>query len=72
MWRCKREDSLTFLDCAVKIEQYRNLSIEIYRKPTHTDQYLRFDLHHLLEHKLGIIKSLQHRAKEVLTTTQGK
>ncbi|TWW73056.1 Vasoactive intestinal polypeptide receptor 2 [Takifugu flavidus] len=52
-----REDvkgnSLAFLDCAVKITEDRNLTIEVYRKPTHTDQYLQFDSHHPLEHKLG-------------------
>jgi hypothetical protein len=67
-----KEDSLAFLDCAVKIKEDRNLSIEIYRKPTHTDQYLLFDSHHPLEHKLGVIKTLQHRAKEVPIITQGK
>lgn len=39
---------------------------------THTDQYLLFDSHHPLEHKLGVIKTLQHRAKEVPTSIQGK
>ena len=53
------------------MEEDRNLSIEVYRKPTHTDQYLRFDSHHPLEHKLGVIKTLQHRAKEIANTTQG-
>ena len=57
-------------DCAVKIEENRNLSIEVYSKPTHTNQYLRFDSHHTLEHMLGVLKTLQHRANEVPTTTQ--
>ena len=59
------------MDCAAKMEDDRNLSIEVYRKPTHTDQYLRFDSHHPLEHKLWVIKTLQHRAKAIPTTTQG-
>ena len=65
------ENSLAFLDCAVKMKKDRNLSIEVYRKPTHTDKYLHFDSHHPLEHKLGVIKTLQHRAKEISATTQG-
>lgn len=32
-----KEDSLAFLDCAVKIEEDRNLSIEVYRRPTHRE-----------------------------------
>ncbi|TWW61021.1 hypothetical protein D4764_05G0011110 [Takifugu flavidus] len=71
-----REDvkgnSLAFLDCAVKITEDRNLTIEVYRKPTHTDQYLQFDSHHPLEHKLGVIRTLQHRAREIPTTSQGR
>ena len=41
------------------------------RKPTHTDQYLRYGSHHPLEHKRGVIKTLQYKAKETPTTTQG-
>ena len=66
-----KENSLAIVNCAGKMEEDRNVSIEVYRKPTHTDQYLRFDSHHLLEHKLGVIKTLQHRANEIPTTTQG-
>ena len=65
-----KENSLAFLDCAVKMEKDRNLSNKVYRKPTDTDDYLYFDSHHLLEHKLGVIKTLHHRAKEIPTTTQ--
>ncbi|TWW74321.1 hypothetical protein D4764_14G0003220 [Takifugu flavidus] len=54
----------TFKKIAVKITEDRNLTIEVYRKPTHTNQYLQFDSHHPLEHKLGVIKTLQHRAKK--------
>ena len=68
MWRCKRKQpGLLGL-----WSQDRNLTIDVYRKPTHTDQYLRFESHHPLKHKLGVIKTLQHRAKEIPTTTQGK
>ena len=53
------------------MEEDRNLSIDVYRKSTDTDQYHHFDSHHPLEHKLGVIKALQHRPKEIATTTQG-
>ena len=52
-----REDvedhKLPFLDCAVYIEEAGSLNTEVYRKPTHTDQYLLFDSHHPLEYKLA-------------------
>lgn len=48
-----KDNSLPFLDCAVQIEENGNLNIEVYRKSTHTNQYLLFDSHHPLEYKLG-------------------
>ena len=36
----------------------RSLSIQVYRKPAHTGQYLMFNSHHRLELKLGVIRTL--------------
>ena len=58
-----RGDSQPVLDCAVHTEEGRSLNIEIYRKPTHTNQYLLFNSHHPLEHKLGVIRTLNHWAE---------
>lgn len=51
-----KDNQLPFLDCDVHIGVDRSLHIGVYRKPTHTDQYLLFDSHHPLEHKLGVIR----------------
>lgn len=48
-----------------------SLKIEVYRKPTHTDQYLLFDSHHPHEHKLGVIITLHHQADYHWDQTQG-
>lgn len=39
----------------------RNLAIEFYREPPRSYQYHQIDSHHPLEHKLCVIKTLQHR-----------
>ena len=67
-----KDDSLLFLDCAVSLGKDGSLRLEVYRRPTHTDQYLLFDSHHPLENKLGVIWTLQDRAQKVLSSTEGK
>ncbi|XP_069128623.1 uncharacterized protein [Argopecten irradians] len=44
----------------------------MYRKPTHTDQYLKLDSHQPLEHKLGVIRTLTHRANSIYSIHQAK
>ena len=43
----------------------------VYRKPTHTDQYLAFDSHHPQSVKRGIVKCLHDRAKRIITKPSG-
>ena len=65
-WRTIRENSsIHFLDTIVKPEADGGLSITMYRKPTHTDQYLQWDSHHNLSAKFSVINTLSHRAKTV-------
>ena len=42
----KEDGSIPFLVTTVKPEENGGLSITVYRKPTHTDQYLQWDSHH--------------------------
>ena len=63
----EENNTLAFLDTCTVIKPDRTLDITIYRKPTHTDQYLNFASNHPLEHKLGVIQTLFHRAESVIT-----
>ena len=61
----KEDGSIPFLGTIVKPEADGTLSITVYRKPMHTDQYLKGDSHHHLSAKFSVIHTLSHRAKTV-------
>ena len=61
----KEDGSIPFLDTIVKPEENGSLSITVYRKPTHTNQYLQWDSQHNLSAKFSVINTLSHRAKTV-------
>ena len=48
------------------------LKFKIFRKKTHTDHYLQFDSRQPLERKLGVIRTLTHRAKTIVTIKEDK
>ena len=53
-----RDDgAIYFLDTIVKPETDGKLSITVYRKPTHIDQYLQWDSHHHHLAKYSVIST---------------
>ena len=64
------DGSLPFLDVLVTPQADGSLSTSVYRKPTHTNQYLQWDSHHPISAKYSAISTLFHRAKEVCSTKQ--
>ena len=66
------DNSIAFLDTKVHVEDSGTVSFGIYRKPTHTDQYLHFDSHHHAKQKIGIIKTFRHRINTIITKEQDK
>ena len=58
---------LAFRDTAVSREPDGRLTTSVYRKPTHTDQYLAYDSHHPQSVKRGIVKCLYERANGLIT-----
>ena len=51
----------------MKPQADNSLSITVYCKLTHTDQYLQWDSHHSLSAKASVIGTLTHRDKTVCT-----
>ena len=60
------------LDTTIIRSEEGTLSFEVYRKPTSTDQYLDFQSHQPLQHKLGVIRTLSHRAQKIPSTDRAK
>ena len=63
----RTERGLAFLDTLLVINEDVMTKTWVYRKGTHTDQYLNFQSNHPLEHKGGVVKALAHRAKTVVS-----
>ena len=66
-----QQGSLPFLDILVTIEPDNTFSTTVYRKPTHTDQYLHWDSNHHITAKESAYNTLAHRAK-IVSSTQDK
>ena len=67
----KKDNTIPFLDTTVTRETDGLLTTTFYRKPTHTDQYLTYDVHHPQSVKRGFVKCLQDRAKHLTTKPSG-
>ena len=59
--------AIPFLDTLVTPQADDPLSITVYCKHTHTNQYLKWDSHHNLSTRYSVISTLTHRPKIVCT-----
>ena len=57
---------LAFLDTLLKRNNGK-ISVLVYRKPTHTDQYLHYSSHHQTSCKESVVSSLFNRAYSIIT-----
>ncbi len=73
-WTSELEEnrSLPMLDTLTSRREDGSLKFSVYRKPTHTDQYLQYDSHQPMEHKMGVIRTLTHRARTIITEPEDK
>ena len=63
MEEARPEGSIPFLDVLVTPKVDGTFTTKVYRKPTHTDQYLQWDSNHNLASKYSVISTLTHRAR---------
>ena len=66
----RADGSLPFLDTLVTVQEDGSLSTSIYRKPTHTNQYLQWESHHSIANKYSVINSLLHRATNICSSQE--
>ena len=68
----EKDGQIPFLDVNIIRKPDGSIKLRIYRKATHTDQYLMFDSHHPVEHKLSVIRTLLGRNNEIVTEEADK
>ena len=61
----KEDGCIPFLDMLITPDEEGRRKTNVYRKPTHTDQYLHWDSHHAITSKYSMIGTLYHRVRTV-------
>ena len=71
---CETEENgrIPFIDTLIVCKPDKSIKLLIYRKPTHTDQYLNFKSAQPLHHKLGVVRTLLDRKERVVTEPEDK
>ena len=63
----EQNSQLSFLDTLIQRNNDNTISVRVYRRPTHTDQYFKFTSHRLARAKKSVITSLFDRAKKIIS-----
>ena len=71
-YELEKDGSIPFLDVLLTRRSNGSIRFTVYRKPTHTNQYLNFQSHHPLHQKLGVGDTLLHRCETVVLDPEDK
>jgi len=63
---------MPFLDTLIVRKADGRVKLLVYRKKTHTDQYLHFSSHHPLQHKLSVVQTLLDRSSHIVTEVKDR
>ena len=66
------DQTLPMLDTLTTRNNEVHFAFTVYRKKTHTDQYLQFKSNQPLQHKLGVVKTLVHRVNTICSSEDSK
>ena len=66
----RADRTIPFLDTLVMPQPDSCLIATVYKKPTHTDLYLKWDSPHNLAVMISVINTLTHRAKTICSNPQ--
>ena len=58
---------LAFIDCCTIRTEDGTIKTKVYRKATHTNQYLNWESNHPVDHKVGVVRTLHHRADNIVS-----
>ena len=68
----EQDSILPFLDTLVQWNQDKTISVKVYRKPTHTNQYLNYTSHHSTSAKQSVITALFDSADNIVSGKKDK
>ena len=67
-----KDSHLPFLDTEIILNEDATTDTRVYRKPTHTDQYLNWSSNHPLQHKMSVARTLLERAESTPSNQKEK
>ncbi|XP_072023172.1 uncharacterized protein [Amphiura filiformis] len=68
----EEQGRIPFLDTLIVRKEDGSVKSLVYRKATHTDQYLNFSSHHPIYHKLGVVRTLLDRMDKIVTEPEDR